>query len=57
MFDAARARKGGRPFVLVGKTIKGRGVSYMEGVPIWHYRSPNKDEYQQALRELQEIRS
>lgn len=57
MFDAARARKGGKPFVLVGKTIKGRGVSYMEGVPIWHYRSPNKDEYQQALRELQEIRS
>jgi transketolase len=57
MFDAAIARKGDRPFVLVGKTIKGRGVSYMEGVPIWHYRSPNKDEYQQALRELREIAS
>jgi len=57
MFNAAIARKGGRPFVLVGKTIKGRGVSFMEGVPIWHYRSPNKDEYQQALSELQEIAS
>jgi len=57
MFRAAMARRGGKPFVLVGKTIKGRGVSYMEGVPIWHYRSPNKDEYQQALRELKEIGS
>jgi transketolase len=25
----------------------------MENVPIWHYRSPNKDEYAQALRELE----
>ena len=31
------------------KTTKGKGVSYMENVPIWHYRSPNKDEYQQGL--------
>ena len=57
MFQAAMARKGDRPFVLVGKTTKGRGVSYMEGVPIWHYRSPNKQEYEQALRELKEIAS
>src|SRR5262245_19251525 len=57
MYEAAVKRKGDRPFVLVGKTIKGRGVSYMEGVPIWHYRSPSKDEYQQALRELKEIGS
>lgn len=26
----------------------------MEHVPIWHYRSPNPEEYQQALRELEE---
>jgi transketolase len=54
---AVAARKGGQPFVLIGKTVKGRGVSYMEHVPIWHYRSPNKDEYAQALRELKEISS
>ena len=30
------------------KTTKGKGVSYMENVPIWHYRSPNKEEYEQA---------
>jgi transketolase len=57
MHAAVAARKGGAPFVLIGKTVKGRGVSYMEHVPIWHYRSPNKDEYAQALRELKEIGS
>lgn len=55
MHAAVAARKGGKPFVLIGRTVKGRGVSYMEHVPIWHYRSPNKDEYAQALRELKEI--
>jgi transketolase len=48
-----RARK--TPFMLVGKTVKGKGVSYMENVPIWHYRSPNKDEYALALAELAEV--
>jgi len=57
MHEALSARKGGKPFVMIGKTVKGRGVSYMEHVPIWHYRSPNKDEYAQALGELKEISS
>jgi transketolase len=34
--------------------VKGKGVSYMENVAIWHYRSPSPEEYQQALRELAE---
>ena len=54
---AVTARKGGRPFALLCRTVKGRGVSYMENVAIWHYRSPNKDEYAQALEELTEISS
>lgn len=57
VWRAVTERKGGRPFLLVGKTVKGRGVSYMEHVPIWHYRSPNKDEYAQAISELREISS
>lgn len=52
---AAAGRKPGKPFVVVGKTVKGKGVSYMEHVPIWHYRSPSEDEYKQALDELTEI--
>lgn len=55
MHAAITARKGDKPFALLCQTVKGRGVSYMENVAIWHYRSPNKDEYAQALRELKEI--
>lgn len=45
---------GTRPLVVVGRTTKGKGVSYMENQPIWHYRSPSPEEYEQALRELAE---
>ena len=51
--DAVLARSGDRPLMVVCKTTKGRGVSYMENVPIWHYRSPNPDEYKQALAEIE----
>lgn len=54
---AIEGRNGRQPFFLVGRTIKGKGVSYMEDEPIWHYRSPNKDEYAKALAELTEIAS
>jgi len=57
VFNAVTGRKGGKPFMLIGNTIKGRGVSFMENVPIWHYRSPNPEEYQQAIGELTEISS
>jgi transketolase len=53
VFAAISGRRGGRPFMLVAKTTKGKGVSYMENVPIWHYRSPNAKEYEQAKRELE----
>jgi len=53
IFDAIAGRGGGKPFMLVAKTTKGKGVSYMENVPIWHYRSPNKDEYCRAVEELE----
>jgi transketolase len=52
--EAVVNRRGGRPMLVVCRTVKGKGISYMENVPIWHYRSPNKDEYQQGLKELAE---
>jgi len=55
VFQTVTARRGDRPFLLVGSTVKGKGVSYMENVPIWHYRSPNPDEYRQAVEELSEV--
>jgi transketolase len=57
VYNAIMKRRGKQPFFLVGKTVKGRGVSYMEHVPIWHYRSPSKEEYQRALSELKEVAS
>lgn len=53
--DAVRNRSKQRPFLLLGRTVKGKGVSFMEHVNIWHYRSPNKQEYQQALAGLHEV--
>jgi transketolase len=54
MRDAVIGRRGGRPLLVVCRTVKGKGISYMENAAIWHYRSPNKEEYQQGLRELSE---
>jgi transketolase len=53
IFEAIAERQGGRPTILICRTVKGKGVSYMEHVPLWHYRSPNRDEYMQALAELE----
>lgn len=53
--QALRSRNGGKPFVAVCQTVKGKGVSFMEHVPVWHYRSPNAEEYAQALKELEEV--
>lgn len=53
IFDAVVSRRGDRPLMVVCRTTKGKGVSFMENVPIWHYRSPNADEYRQALTEIE----
>lgn len=55
--DAVMNRRSDRPLLVVGRTTKGRGVSYMENVPIWHYRSPNPQEYKQAIDALAEVSS
>jgi len=54
IFDAVRQRSRGKPMALLGKTTKGKGVTYMENVPIWHYRSPNPEEYKKAVQQLEE---
>ncbi len=45
----------GRPSCLVAHTVKGKGVSFMEGELLWHYRTPQGPEYAAALHELGEI--
>jgi transketolase len=52
IFNAVKSRLGDCPLLVVCRTTKGKGVSYMENAPIWHYRSPNSQEYEVAMREL-----
>ncbi len=49
--EEAKATKG-KPFAIVMKTTKGKGVSYMEGQAGWHGKAPNDEEYQIAMDEL-----
>jgi transketolase len=50
---AVRERSGGAPLMVVCRTTKGKGVSFMENEPIWHYRSPSPEEYAVAIREIE----
>ena len=50
-FSAAAACKG-RPTVLLARTVKGRGVSFMEGNYGWHGKAPNDEQYAAAHQEL-----
>ncbi len=51
--EQARACKG-KPFAIIMKTVKGKGVSFMENQVGWHGKAPNKDEYEIAMKELRE---
>lgn len=45
-----------RPSCIVAHTVKGKGVSYMEGKLLWHYRAPRGEDLEIALRELEDGR-
>ena len=50
-FNNAREMKG-KPSAIVIKTVKGKGVSFMENDAGWHGKAPNDAEYEQAMTEL-----
>ena len=50
-FEKAKQIKG-KPTAIIAKTIKGKGVSYMENKAGWHGKAPNQEEYEQAMKEL-----
>lgn len=52
-FEAAKACKG-KPTCIVAKTVKGKGVSFMENQCDWHGSAPNAEQYAQAMAELDE---
>ena len=43
----------GKPTVILAHTVKGKGVSFMENDILWHYRTPQGEEYEAALKELE----
>jgi transketolase len=50
--NAAAAFKG-KPTAIIQKSVKGKGVSFMENQVGWHGTAPNKEQYEQAMQELQ----
>ncbi len=50
-FEVAKNVKG-KPTCIIAKTIKGKGVSFMENQVGWHGKAPNEEQYRQAMEEL-----
>ena len=53
-FQEARETKG-MPTAIIAHTLKGKGVSFMEGQVDWHGKAPNDEEYQIAMADLERI--
>ena len=53
-FDEAKTVKG-RPVAIAAKTLKGKGVSFMEGEVSWHGKAPNDEQYEVAMKDLERI--
>ena len=51
-FETAKQTKG-VPTIIIAKTTKGKGVSFMEDQASWHGKAPSKEEYEQAMGELE----
>lgn len=51
-FEEAKATKG-QPTVILAKTVKGKGVSFMENQAGWHGKAPNDEQFAQARAELE----
>ena len=50
-FDEAKSIKE-RPTAIIAKTVKGKGVSFMENQAGWHGKAPNREQAQEAIKEL-----
>lgn len=50
-FDVAKHVKG-KPVCIIAKTVKGKGISFMENQVGWHGKAPNEEQYKMAMEEL-----
>lgn len=53
VLDEIRDTHNGKPIAIVAKTVKGKGISFMENVVKWHGVAPNAEEYALAMAELE----
>ena len=53
-FAEARATKG-MPTAIIAKTVKGKGVSFMENQASWHGTAPNDEQYKVAMEDLEKV--
>lgn len=53
-FDEAKATKG-QPTAIIAKSIKGKGVSFMENLAKWHGTAPNDEQYEEAINDLEKV--
>ena len=51
-FKEAKATKG-QPTAIIAKTVKGKGVSFMENQASWHGAAPNDEQYKVAMEDLE----
>ncbi len=51
-FASAKEAKNEKPSIIIANSIKGKGVSFMEGQCGWHGKAPNAEEYEQATKEI-----
>jgi transketolase len=47
-----KAKRARRPSVIISHTIRGKGVSFMEGSTHWHAGAISREQYDQAMKEL-----
>lgn len=52
IFYSFKIKKNDKPNILVANTTKGKGVDFMENKVLWHYKSPNKEQYELAKKKL-----
>lgn len=52
VLSQAKADRSGKPHAVIARTVKGKGVSFMEGQAGWHGKAPNAEQLQEALAEL-----
>jgi transketolase len=50
--DAISSSNQGQTVIIISKTVKGKGVSFMENTAKWHGKAPNDEEYDKAIKEI-----